>query len=257
MLVCLGLGTAASADDNTPPRAAAVPRALARSFGSYADLVAYASSVAVEQGRLDARLDAVRAQLAASSADTSELQGRWTGAALASRTERARTEEQRLIADGALPAPKAEWSMPSVGEITQAFGPTDIWVEPAREYGGVAYAHFHDGVDIAGGWAEPVYAPARGRVVFVGLMADGAEVVVLAHDDGLVSLFAHLDAWSSPPPVRAGDAVAAGDRIGTVGLTGITFGQHLHWAVYRDGVVIDPLSLIAADRLPPAEATGD
>ena len=111
-------------------------------------------------------------------------------------------------------------------------------------YDGTAYAHFHEGVDIAGEWAAPVVAPARGRVVFVGQMSDGAEIVVLAHDGGVVTLYAHLDASASPPPVQAGDEVAAGQRIGTVGLTGITTGEHLHWAAWRDGQLIDPLSLL-------------
>ncbi|OLC52719.1 MAG: hypothetical protein AUH85_16185 [Chloroflexi bacterium 13_1_40CM_4_68_4] len=89
-----------------------------------------------------------------------------------------------------------------------------------------------------------VVAPARGRVAFVGRMMDGAEVVVLVHDGGIVTMYAHLDAWSSPPPIAAGDEVAVGQKIGTVGLTGITTGMHLHWAAYRNGQVIDPMSLV-------------
>jgi murein DD-endopeptidase MepM/ murein hydrolase activator NlpD len=134
--------------------------------------------------------------------------------------------------------------MPTQGEITQAFGPTDLWVEPSREYDGVSYAHFHDGVDIAGAWRADVVAPARGRVVFAGRMMDGAEVVVLAHDGGVVTMYVHLDAYTSPPPVAAGDEVAAGQKIGTQGMTGIVTGQHLHWSAYRNGALIDPLSLI-------------
>ena len=89
-----------------------------------------------------------------------------------------------------------------------------------------------------------VVAPARGRVVFVGQMMDGAEVVVLAHDAGIVTMYVHLDNWQSAPPVQAGDEVAAGQKIGTVGLTGIPTGAHLHWVAYRDGPLIDPLSLL-------------
>ena len=87
-------------------------------------------------------------------------------------------------------------------------------------------------------------APARGRVVFVGMMMDGAEIVVLAHDDGVVTMYAHLDNWSEPPTVVAGDEVAAGQKIGTVGLTGMTTGMHLHWAAWKNGALIDPMSLL-------------
>jgi murein DD-endopeptidase MepM/ murein hydrolase activator NlpD len=57
-------------------------------------------------------------------------------------------------------------------------------------------------------------------------------------------MYAHLDAVSSPPPVKAGDEVAAGQRIGTVGKTGIAYGMHLHWAVWRNGELIDPLRML-------------
>jgi murein DD-endopeptidase MepM/ murein hydrolase activator NlpD len=45
-------------------------------------------------------------------------------------------------------------------------------------------------------------------------------------------------------PVKAGDTIQAGDRIGNVGLTGITTGAHLHWSVWRNGELVDPLSMI-------------
>lgn len=90
----------------------------------------------------------------------------------------------------------------------------------------------------------PILAPAHGLVVFAGTMGDGAEVVAIAHDSGLVSMYAHLDNYVFPVPVKAGDTVEAGDHIGNVGLTGITTGAHLHWSVWRNGELIDPLSMI-------------
>jgi murein DD-endopeptidase MepM/ murein hydrolase activator NlpD len=68
--------------------------------------------------------------------------------------------------------------------------------------------------------------------------------VVLAHDSGLVSMYAHLENQVFPVPVKTGDTVQAGERIGNVGLTGITTGAHLHWSVWRNGELIDPLSMI-------------
>jgi len=133
---------------------------------------------------------------------------------------------------------------PLVGEISQPFGPTSVSLEPARLYRGVSYPHFHEGIDILDPAGTAIVAPARGRVVFAGVMADGAEVVVLAHDNGLVSLYAHLQVGPLAPPVKAGDIVQAGDRIASVGLTGLTTGYHLHWAVYKNGEPIDPLSTL-------------
>ena len=39
-------------------------------------------------------------------------------------------------------------------------------------------------------------------------------------------------------------AARRGDRIGAVGLTGLTTGYHLHWAVYKDGQPVDPLGTL-------------
>lgn len=254
------LGTSANADDPTP-RAIPAARSFPRSFGSYADVVAYATTIARQQNALDLSLAEARAsggeaaeRLAALTPalarggrlfDT-EL-SRDARAVIASlRVDVSASERvtQQLVSAGALTAEASGWRMPTGGAITQRFGPTSLRVEPAMVYAGVSYAHFHEGVDIAGAWAAPVVAPARGRVVFAGRMADGAQIVVLAHDGGVVTLYAHLDDRAAPPPVKAGDEVAAGQRIGTVGNTGISTGMHLHWAAWRDGLLIDPLSLL-------------
>ena len=79
-----------------------------------------------------------------------------------------------------------------------------------------------------------------------GHLSDGAMVVLIAHPGGLVSVYAHLDDTFARPPVRIGDPVIAGEVIGFVGLTGITTGPHLHFAVLSGGQPIDPLSLLAS-----------
>ena len=263
-LLCLVvLGTQARADDGTPtpPRAAPIPRALPITFASYDALLATATAVAGDQAALYARLQLARTEkdltrsILASVSDP-RLRGGLVRAetnvsdepalvALREQIAAAKSAETQLIASGASPyVPAPTWQRPLVGEMSQAFGPTGVGLEPARLYHGVYYSHFHDGVDILDPAGSAIVAPARGRVVFAGVMADGAEVVVLAHDDGLVSLYAHLQVGPLAPPVKAGDIVVAGQRIGSVGLTGMTTGYHLHWAVYKNGEPIDPLSTL-------------
>jgi murein DD-endopeptidase MepM/ murein hydrolase activator NlpD len=70
-------------------------------------------------------------------------------------------------------------------------------------------------------------------------------IVLIAHAGGLVSLYAHLDDRTAPPRVSAGDEVHEGQIIGAVGMTGMTTGPHLHFVVWRDGELVDPLSLFA------------
>ena len=143
-----------------------------------------------------------------------------------------------------LPSADAKWTMPvKGGEISQGFGPTSVSLEPARTWGGVAYAHFHDGLDIAAPFGAPVVAAAPGQVIFVGHLADGAYVVMVASIGGYVAEYAHLDDRVASP-VRAGDMVAAGQAIGRVGLTGMTTGPHLHLQTWHWGALTDPLSFI-------------
>jgi murein DD-endopeptidase MepM/ murein hydrolase activator NlpD len=142
------------------------------------------------------------------------------------------------------PAPLT-WAWPVSGTITQRFGPSSLTLEPALTFEGVPFDHFHDGIDIAAPLGSVVAAPAPGRVAFVGHLPDGAMVVVIQHDDGLASLSAHLDDAFAPPPVRAGDRVERGAVIGYVGMTGITTGPHLHFALHLRAAPVDPLAVLS------------
>ena len=263
-LACLvAQGSPAHADDGPPPpRAIPAARAIPRTFASYDALTAAASAVASDQAALLAQLVAartdgdlaksilasvadprVRGGLVRTEANVSDGAAR---AAIRADITAAASLEARLIERGATPsAPALTWQRPLAGEVSQPFGPTYLGLEPARLYKGTYYSRFHEGLDIIALAGTPIIAPARGRVVFAGRMSDGAEVVVLAHDNGLVSLYAHLDAGALAPTVKSGDLVEAGARIGAVGLTGLTTGYHLHWAVYKNGEPLDPLSLLA------------
>lgn len=262
-LCLLAFGGRAAADDGTTTPARAVPlaRALPRTFPSYDALLTTASAVANDQVSLYAQLQATLAEqdlakrILATVADPrvrgglvhTETNVSDEPALEALRTEIAITSihlAQLTTAGAAATPPVSTWTRPLIGEVSQPFGPTYLGLEPARIYKGTFYWHFHEGVDIIDPAGTPILAPARARVVFVGRMMDGAEVVVLGHDNGLVSLFAHLEDGPLAPTIKAGDIVQAGDRIGAVGLTGMTTGYHLHWAVYQNGVPIDPLSTL-------------
>lgn len=272
-LCVLAFGGPASADGGTgtaPARAVPLARALPRTFASYDALIATATAVANDQVTLYAQLVATQNEhdlaslLLASVADPrvrggmarseTNVSDETTIADLRSEVAVTSATQAQLLANGATAsAPATTWTLPLVGEMSQPFGPTSFGMEPARLYQGTYYAHFHDGVDILAAAGTPIVAPARGRVVFVGQMMDGAEVVVLAHDNGLVSLYAHLQMGSFAPTIKAGDIVQAGDRIGAVGLTGMTTGYHLHWAVYQGSVPIDPMGTLLVPT-PPVTA---
>ena len=101
---------------------------------------------------------------------------------------------------------------------------------------------FHNGIDIAAASGTPVHTPACGTVVFSGLKDGHGETVEIAYEDGSRIRFAQLDERR----VQLGDEVAAGDTIGTVGMSGrYATGPHLHlehWAQAGEGAArpVDP-----------------
>lgn len=107
-------------------------------------------------------------------------------------------------------------------------------------------SQMHRGIDLAAPRGTEILAPAAGTVrVATSDYEGGAHhgtVVVLDHDGGLSSFYSHLDRLD----VRAGQAVTAGQVLGTVGVTGETTGAHLHFEVWRRGSPIDPAQLVAA-----------
>lgn len=244
----------------TPARAVPQARSYPRTFSTYDTLVDYATSIATTQTTSNDRLAAVMAREDANRAAIAAIFGpRYRDDLLQVRADLMDDETiqsihaqlatdavtaRQLMAAGAVVTTPSSWHLPLLGEDTQDFGPTPYWFEPPLTYGGVYYPHFHTGTDIAAAWGTPVLAPANGLVVFAGTMGDGAEVVVIVHDSGFVSMYAHLDNRVFTVPVKAGDTVQAGDRIGNVGLTGITTGAHLHWSVWQNGELIDPLAMI-------------
>jgi murein DD-endopeptidase MepM/ murein hydrolase activator NlpD len=134
--------------------------------------------------------------------------------------------------------------------LTQPFGPTDVTLEPPATVNGVAYAHYHNGIDLAAPLGTPVLAAADGVVTFAGKESDGAIIVKISHNDDEYTLYGHLDPSLS---VKVGQHVTIGQTIGKVGMTGVTTGPHLHFGVYSNfnKTWVDPSSSIAAGHLVP------
>lgn len=132
------------------------------------------------------------------------------------------------------------------GQVTQAFGPTTLTLEPAATVNGVYYAHYHQGIDLAAPLGTPVLAAASGTVIAAGRDSSGAVVVRIRHDDGQETLYGHLD---PDLDVTNGQRVVAGQAIGAVGMTGNTTGPHLHFAVYeKDGTTVDPATWLSSGQ---------
>lgn len=115
---------------------------------------------------------------------------------------------------------------PAIGDITSNFG--------FRRWG--RRAKFHFGVDLRMEVGDPVYAAFEGVVRVAKLSSDYGYMVIIRHNNGLETLYAHF----SQLLAYSGQFVKAGDIIGLAGSTGRSTGPHLHFEVRYKGEKIDP-----------------
>ncbi len=124
------------------------------------------------------------------------------------------------------------------GTITYPLDP-DVYSYMSSPYGWrVLYGieEFHLGVDLACAAGTDVLAAASGTVVLSQFHYSYGNYVIIDHGNGFSTLYAHL----SSDNVSVGDFVGAGQTIGWVGLTGRTFGYHLHFETREYGSTVDP-----------------
>ena len=113
------------------------------------------------------------------------------------------------------------FTRPANGYISSGFG--------QRSFDG---GGFHDGVDIAGSGTVPVVSAADGVVIRAYVSSSYGNCVFITHNiDGQVftTVYAHLDSFN----VSTGQAVSKGMKIGYMGNTGHSFGQHLHFELHK------------------------
>lgn len=98
----------------------------------------------------------------------------------------------------------------------------------------------HSGTDFAAPEGTPVFAPAYGRVVFVGNDAGYGNLVVIDHGLGFQTQFGHL----KESHVEIGAIVERGQTIARVGSTGRSTGPHLHYEVRKFGIPVNPMQFM-------------
>lgn len=100
----------------------------------------------------------------------------------------------------------------------------------------------HRGADLSARQGQPIIASADGVVAIAEVRGGYGNCVVIDHGNGLATLYAHQSAMA----VRAGDVVARGDVIGSVGSTGVSTAPHLHFEVRVYGDAVDPVPFLEA-----------
>ena len=110
---------------------------------------------------------------------------------------------------------------------------------------GMRWGRMHEGIDIEG-WAHTrVYAALSGRVTAAGWLRnfEGYGLVIkIRHGYRIVTMYAHL----ARAFVERGDRVSEGQLIGRAGCTGSCTGVHLHFQVWVDGKLTNPLRFLGS-----------
>ena len=180
-----------------------------------------------------------------------------------------RTARQVLDAGGAVytpaprkpkskPRPKRKRAVPApVKRAPAAAGSHQFPVSGPFSFGGAdgrfgtpRSGHTHQGQDLSAAEGTPVVAPIAGVVQTVQYQASGAGHYVVLDSDTEDRDYVFMHLRSGSIPVRVGQRVAGGSKIGEVGNTGRSFGAHLHFEIwngagwYSGGKPIDPYPLL-------------
>ncbi|MFD1734971.1 peptidoglycan DD-metalloendopeptidase family protein [Bacillus salitolerans] len=105
---------------------------------------------------------------------------------------------------------------------------------------GYRWGSLHKGIDIARPSNRNILAADNGVVTFTGYDGAYGNKIVINHNNGYKTIYAHLSSIS----VKNGQTVAKGQKIGIMGSTGRSTGIHLHFEVYLNGQLKNPTSYI-------------
>lgn len=126
--------------------------------------------------------------------------------------------------------PRFAW--PMKGKITSGFGTrTDPFSGKKA---------FHCGIDISAVSGTPVKASAPGRVIYSGWKSSYGKVVVLRHQGGYITVYAH----NSRNLVKVNSKVKEGQLIAYSGNTGASTGGHLHFEIRKYVTPLNPFRML-------------
>jgi murein DD-endopeptidase MepM/ murein hydrolase activator NlpD len=141
----------------------------------------------------------------------------------------------------AVPLPVRSYVHPLVGQrLTSNYG--------SRRHPIFKVIRNHTGMDLAAPVGSFVRAMTSGRVIFADPFQGYGNFVTILHGNGVTSHYGHLQQMR----VHAGEAVRAGQIIGTVGNTGHSTGPHLHFEIRKNGEPLDPLIFLPGLTTEPA-----
>ena len=127
------------------------------------------------------------------------------------------------------------WPLESHRYIASGYGAREVFYA-----GGVQTSPFHTGIDLPAPEGTAIGAASYGTVTSVVISDAGyGNYVLIRHENGYETRYAHMkDIF-----VAEGQEVYPTEIIGTVGSTGTSTGNHLHFELRLNGTHIDPLTI--------------
>ena len=119
-----------------------------------------------------------------------------------------------------------DWPILSFDRVTSSFGKR--------------WNAFHEGIDIPAGKGTPIVAAGSGRVIVARFMENYGLTVWLEHRDNMVTRYCH----ASEILVKEGDIITKGQPIASVGSTGNSTGNHLHFEIRYGDFPLNPLDFL-------------
>ncbi len=116
---------------------------------------------------------------------------------------------------------------------------TSMFGERVNPIFGEGY-EFHNGIDIATHHGTPIKSVRDGIVFFTGWRDGYGNTIIVQHYDGYTTFYAHCAKMF----VKEGQWIKQGEVIGSVGSTGRSTGNHLHYTVYRHGQTLNPIKYL-------------
>lgn len=102
---------------------------------------------------------------------------------------------------------------------------------------------WHNAVDMATKGGTPVYATNSGNIIFAQYLQLTGNTVIIDHGMGVLSWHYHMRSIC----VSEGDFVEKGMKIGEVGTTGLSTGNHLHFGMTVGGIFTDPMKIVGTE----------
>lgn len=153
------------------------------------------------------------------------------------RTERVQTSEEVLAEPENRVVVVGTKVIPSRGTGTFSWPAVGGYISSEM---GARWGSYHRGIDIARPSNYTIKASDNGVVTFTGRDGTYGNKVVVNHNNGYETIYAHL----SQIDVSVGQVVAQGTAMGVMGSTGRSTGTHLHFEVHKDGSYVNPLAYL-------------